>query len=195
MDTRYLPVNRFMLVGAGLAGGDAYAWANRAVASWLADLGTELPSEEIYERMNAAAALIDDGSEGLACRPLFRGSRREPLARGQFTGITFDNFTLGHVARAVLEGIAGTMRTFFDDAGEARPEHLQRIVGSGNGLRNNWLLVEILSHTFDREVWLPQHQEEAAFGAALLAGTHCGLWPDLDSAGRSIQLTRAAVPR
>lgn len=192
MDTRYLPRGRFMLVGAGLAGGDAYAWVKRRAAEWLHALEGTMSTDEIYDRMNNLAARVPPGCEGLVCEPLFRGTRRRPQARGSFTGVTVENFTLGHVARAVLEGVARGLYSFYEQAGEARPEHLERIIGSGNALRKNPLLVEILARTFDREVWLPVHDEEAAYGAALLAGAMTGLWPDLEAAGRQIRLVSAA---
>jgi sugar (pentulose or hexulose) kinase len=190
METRYLPVCRLMLVGPGLSGGDAYAWVNRTAARWLAALGAERSSDEIYARMNELAANISD-DEVPVCQPFFRGTRWKPAARGEFRGITFDNFSLGHVALAVLRGIAQGMYTFYDAAGDSRPQHLDRIIGSGNGLRKNPLLVREISRRFARPVWFPMHTQEAAYGAALLAGTSTGLWPDLETAGRNIRLVPA----
>jgi sugar (pentulose or hexulose) kinase len=191
MDTRYLPHNRFMLVGAGLAGGDAYAWVNQTASEWLKSLGIESSQEEIYARMNESAAMLTDENNGLICEPLFRGTRRDPNVRGTFSGIGYDNFTLGHVARSVLQGIAAGMYSFYEQASESRPEHLRHIVGSGNGLRKNKLLIEILEKIFKREIRLPIHQEAAAFGVALLAGSSTGLWPDLETAGSKIRLVSA----
>jgi sugar (pentulose or hexulose) kinase len=191
MDTRYLPFGRYMLVGAGLAGGDAYAWVNRTAADWFRALGREISSDEIYQRMNALAAEIPPDCDGLRCEPTFRGTRRQPLVRGTFSGITNENFTLGHISRAVLQGIAEGMHWFYDHAGAHRPDALDRIVGSGNGLRTNPLLVDAIRRSFGREVWLPLHHEEAAYGAALLAGSTTGLWPDLQTAGKHIRLERA----
>lgn len=189
MDTRYLPTGRYMLVGAGLSGGDAYAWVNRTVTNWLEAFGVRLSSEEVYARVNALAASLA-GPEGLACEPLFRGTRRQPDARGQFAGIRFDNFSVGHVARAVLDGVARGFYSFYEEAGEATPTHLSRIIGSGNGLRKNPLLVEALENVFQRPVWFPAHEDEAAYGAALLAGVNTGVWDNLQAAGGQIRLLR-----
>ena len=191
METRYLPVGRLMLVGPGLSGGDAYAWVNRTAAKWLAAFGVERSSDEIYARMNELAAHLAD-EQDLVCEPLFRGSRWKPTARGEFRGVTFDNFSLGHVAQSVLRGIAQGMYTFYEAAGESSPRHLDRIIGSGNGLRKNPLLVREISRRFARPVWFPTHTQEAAYGAALLAGASTGLWPDLETAGRNIQLVPAS---
>lgn len=191
METRYLPVGRLMLVGPGLSGGDAYAWVNRTVAKWLAAFGVERSSDEIYARLNALAEELPETDDGLVCEPLFRGTRWKPAARGEFRGVTFDNFSLGHVARSVLRGIAQGMYSFYEAAGPSRPERLARIIGSGNGLRNNPLLVREISRRFARPVWFPAHTQEAAYGAALLAGASTGLWRDLEAAGRNIRLVPA----
>src|SRR5262245_17507103 len=192
METRYLPVGRLMLVGPGLSGGDAYAWVNRTAAKWLAAFGVERSTDEIYARMNELAAAIPEADDTLVCAPLFRGTRWKPAARGEFHNVTFDNFAPGHVARAVLRGIAQGMYSFYEGAGSSRPEGLDRIIGSGNGLRKNSLLVREISRRFNRPVWFPAHTQEAAYGAALLAGASTGLWPDLRSAGRNIQLVEPA---
>ncbi len=191
MDTRPLPLGRQMLVGAGLSGGDAYAWVNRTVGSWLSAFGAPSDIATVYARLNALAAAAPFEAEGLTCEPLFRGTRREPLARGKFHGITYDNFTPGNVARAVLRGIAAGMYSFYEQAGTWQPTTLTRIIGSGNGLRQNPLLVEAIEATFQRDVWFPVHEEEACFGTALLAGVSTGLWPSLEAAGGLIQLKKA----
>src|SRR5262249_15581802 len=138
------------------------------------------------------AETVPDAADGLVCEPLFRGTRWKPAARGEFRGVTFDNFSLGHVARAVLRGIAEGMHSFYEAAGEHRPDHLDRIWGSGNGLRKNPLLVREISRRFGRPVWFPAHEQEAAYGAAVLAGASTGLWPDLESAGKQIKLVAQA---
>jgi sugar (pentulose or hexulose) kinase len=188
METRYLPVARLMLVGPGLSGGDAYAWVNRAAARWLAAFGVEPTTDEIYARMNELVDQLPEDDDGLVCEPLFRGTRWKPKARGEFHGVTFDNFSLGHVARAVLRGIAEGMHAFYDGAGSCRPAKVDRIIGSGNGLRKNPRLVSEISRRFSRPVWFPRHSQEAAYGAALLAGASTGLWPDLEAASRNIRL-------
>ncbi len=190
MDTRYLPRDRFLVVGAGLAGGDAYAWVNRTLGDWLGRFGEPPSPERIYDHLADLAANIPADADGLTCTPVFRGTRRRPSDRGTFHGVTFDNFTPGHVARAVLSGIAEGFAWFLENAGEAAPTGCERIVGSGNGLRRNPLLVDCLARRFERPVYLTESAQEAALGAALLSGAGNGVWPDLTTAGRSIQLVR-----
>ncbi len=188
MDTRYLPTDRYLLVGAGLAGGDAYAWVQRMAGHWLAAFGLTRDRAQIYRRLNELAAEVPAGADGLTCRPLFRGSRRQPRARGAFRGVTNENFGPGHIARAVLEGVADGLAAFVEQAGGARPA-ARWVVATGNAVRENPLLREILAARFGLPVHIPAHREEAAYGAALLAGTEAGLWPSLNHARSLIRLS------
>ena len=203
MDTRYLPLGRFMLVGAGTAGGAAYGWVRQMAETWLRALDATSgrsaklishygrhPTSDLYEHLNALAAVVPEDADGLVCEPFFRGTRRRPDARGLFRGVDESNFTPGHVARAVLNGIAAALHAFYESAGAHRPATVTRIIGSGNGLRKNRLLVETLARVFGRDVWLPAHREEAAYGAALLAGSQTGVWSRLEAAGTCIRLDR-----
>lgn len=192
MDTRALPLGRYFCVGAGLVGGDSYAWVQRTVRQWLEVFGLNQGSDDIYAVLNRLAASLPDDNDGLRCEPLFRGTRRAPRATGTFTGVTPANFTPGHVARAVVCGIVDGFYSFYHDAGDARPANLARIIGSGNGLRKNPLLVAELARRFERPVFVPEHEEEAAYGAALLAGVQTGLWPSLAAAGEVIRLKQVA---
>ncbi|MEW4526527.1 FGGY family carbohydrate kinase [Maioricimonas sp. JC845] len=191
LDTRYLPDGRFLLVGAGLAGGDAYAWVNRTVATWLSAFGVEMDSDAIYTRLDALIDAVPEDVDGLACEPFFRGTRREPHRRGLFSGVDVHNFTPGHVARSVLDGIAGAMKSLLDGAGSQAPAEVSRIIGCGNGLQSNRHLVAAFRNAFGQNLWFPEQAEGAAFGAALLAGVRTGLWADLEAAGRLIRLREA----
>lgn len=195
-DTRYLPDARYLLVGAGLAGGDAYAWIRRTVGEWLRAFGVERSDDEVFEVLNRLAASVPPGCEGLRSEPFFRGTRRDPERRGVFAGISTGNFSPGHVARAVLEGIAEALAGFVrqhaslpDVAGA-----FTRVIATGNAVRKNRLLGVSLARAFGLPVFVPEHEEEAAYGAAILAGVRAGLWPGLTEAGAQIRLRPAAAP-
>jgi ribulose kinase len=67
-------------------------------------------------------------------------------------------------------------------------------VGAGNGIRANPLLAEILADTFQMEMQVPAHREEAAFGAAVLAAVRSGALANLVAAGRLIRYTGGTTP-
>ena len=195
MEVRPLPPDVFLAVGAGVSGGDAYAWLQRTVGGWLRAFGVERDPERIYAVLNELAAAAALGADGLRCEPSFRGTRRRPEARGRFEGVSNDNFTVGTVARAVLEGIVEGLHGFYEEAGEARPAAVERIIGSGNAFDRNPLLGEILERRFGCPLWRPVEPEAAARGAALLAGSEAGVWPDLGAARSATRLRRLTEPR
>jgi sugar (pentulose or hexulose) kinase len=194
MDTRPLPPDQLMLVGAGMAGGDAFAWVNRTVRAWLSAFGVEQQPSDVYATLLTLAGEIGPSAGGLSCEPFFRGTRREPLRRGTFAGVGNDNMTPGHVARAVLEGIARSLHECLESA-DHRPQNVRRIIGCGNGLEQNPLLMEILSRQFALPIFAPQNSEAAACGAALLAGTSVGVWSDVAAAGKTIELRQISGAR
>lgn len=176
----------YLVVAAGLSGGAAYATLER----FYRDIGREVLGVEahadVYGAMNRLAADVPAGADGLVCEPFFAGTRHEPWLKASWTGLTLANLTPGHLARALLEGMA---RAFA--ASQGRIAHLcQRapsvLVGSGNGVRNNPLLAGIIADSFGLPLRVPAHREEAAYGAALLAGVGAGVIADLDEAGRRI---------
>lgn len=186
METRYLPMKRYLLVGASLCGGRAFTWLNDVVRDWIAPFGAVPDRETVYARLVGLASLAPLRAGGLTVRTTLAGTRTDPALRGSFEGVSLDNFTLGNVARAVLEGIIEELSSFYRaSVGEADSEHTT-VVASGNAVRKNPLFREIISAKFGLPVVVPRHQEEASFGVALLAGVSTGVWPDLDTAGRHI---------
>lgn len=187
METRYLPHGRYMLVGASLAGGRAYAWLNETVRRWLAQFAVSPDRETVYERLNALASGAPEDCGGLRARTTYMGTRLQPTLRGGFEGIDLENFSLGNAARAVLTGMVDELLDFRRAAGDAAPGTTQVVVGSGNALRKNPLLRKIVADRAGCAVVVPGHREEAAFGAALLAGVEVEVWADLSRAAQSIR--------
>jgi sugar (pentulose or hexulose) kinase len=187
METRYLPGRRFMLVGASLCGGRAYAWINDVVRDWLRAMGREIDREAAYAKLNEMAASAPAGAGGVTARTTLVGTRRDPAVRGAFEGVSLGNFSLPNVARAVLEGVVEELCAFYDLAGgDMRSAH-GAAIASGNAVRKNPLLCEILASRLGKPVKVPKHREEAAFGAALVAGVGAGVWRDMDEAGRCVR--------
>src|SRR6185437_12249862 len=114
-------------------------------------------------------------SDGLRCSPLFTGTRADPTRRGALTGLSSENFAPGHLSRALLEGMAAIFHEGYLEIATMLGGPRPQLVGAGNGLRQNSLLAEIVADTFGLPVMLPRHQEEAAFGAALVAAVGIGL--------------------
>ena len=196
LDTRILPGNpdpvsrqpqsQFMIVGAGLCGGDAIAWVNRTVRHWLQMFGLSVSEDDVWDRLQAAVS-PQQSSHALACEPFFRGTRYEPERRGVLKGIAPDNLTPSNLLISVLDGIAQSMFDVWASSPESREQPVQRVAMSGNAVKRNPLLVEAVRRRFQVPVEVARHSEEAATGTAMLAGVHLGLWNSIEDARRSVQ--------
>jgi sedoheptulokinase len=114
--------------------------------------------------------------------------------RGRIEGLSPQNFTPGHLARALLEGMARVLgeglQLVRQQAGGFVP---RRAVCAGNGLRENPLLAQLVEQEFGLPLHLPTACEEAAVGAALVGGVGAGVFPSLTSAGRTLRLSGSRV--
>ena len=185
LENRPFPGGQYLLIGGGLFGGRSYAYLERffqQVGAHLLD--AELPAD-LYTRMTELATTVPAGSDGLRCEPFFTGSRTDPTLRASFSGLSPDNFTPAHFARALLEGMADGFYAFFE---QMKPVVGTRplLVGSGNGVRHNRLLARILARRFEKPLLIPSHTEEAAVGAAVAAAVGLGLFADLDTAAGAL---------
>jgi xylulokinase len=138
--------------------------------------------ETSYDELLAEAAAVPPGSEGVVFLPYLSGERTphaDPNARGSFTGLALSH-RRGHLARAVLEGVAYGLRDSLELLRElgVRPE-LAR--ASGGGARSR-LWLEIVASVLGLPLELAAAEEGAAYGAALLGGVAAGVFGDVHEA-------------
>jgi xylulokinase len=135
-----------------------------------------------YDALTAEAAKTPAGSDGLLWAPYLMGERTphlDPEARGMLAGITAVH-TRGHVVRAILEGVAFSLRdtfTIFQDM--SVPVKSIRLGGGG---ARSALWRQIQADVYGHEVEVVEAEEGAAYGAALLAGVGAKVWPTVDAA-------------
>jgi xylulokinase len=135
-----------------------------------------------YERLADEAATVPSGSDGVLWAPYLMGERTphcDPHARGALLGLTASH-TRAHVIRAILEGVAFSLRdtlTIFDEI--AVP--VEKIRLGGGGARST-LWRQIQAEVYGRPAEILAAEEGAAYGAALLAGVGSGSWASVDEA-------------
>ena len=188
VETRPFPGEGYLLVSAGLSGGAAYAQLERFFRSVAMDLTGVSETGDIYTAMNRLAEGAPAGCDGLLCEPYFGGTRAEPWRRASWSNVSGNNFTPGHLARSLLEGMARTFAASRDRIVGLSCQSPKLLIGAGNGIRSNPLLARIIAGAFGMPMHTPAHREEAAYGAALLAAVQCGARVDLTDAGRLILL-------
>jgi len=174
------------IMGVVLSAGGAFAWFRDQLARDLVAIG------EANERLNAEAAAIPAGAEGVTFLPYLQGERtphRDASARGAFMGLSLAH-SRAHLARAVVEGVCFALRdsvAILDELGMA-PTHMLLTGGGAKSAFVRRLEAEI----FGLPVCTVNREEGPAYGAALLAAVGAGAFPDVASAARAT-LTRAPL--
>jgi len=155
-----------------------------------------LAPEMNFDDLLKEAESIPAGSEGLLFLPYLSGERTpypDPLARGAFIGLTLRH-TRAHMTRAVLEGVSFGLKdslTLIQNAGLGK---ISQIRASGGGTKSA-LWRQILASVLDAELVTVNTTEGGAYGAALLAGTGAGAWPDVVTACKEcVKITGSTQP-
>ena len=187
LETRPFPRGGYLLVEAGLCGGRSYATLRQFFGETIAQVCDAHGERDLYAAMNTLATRAPRGAGGVRCEPFFTGTRAEPGRRAGWSNISEENFTPGNMIRALLEGMAQAFRDGYRRIATATGGACARLVGAGNGVRENPVLAAIISQEFGLPLAVPSHREEAAFGAALTAALGAGILPDLAAAGRLIR--------
>mgnify|MGYP000139977030 CR=1 FL=1 len=162
-----------------------------AAAQWLRDgLGLVQSLDELEPLARSVPS-----SEGVWAVPSLQGLGTPHLdanARGMIGGLSRGS-TRGHLARAVLEGVAWRSGEVFEALTESAPSRPQTLRVDG-GAAGNTLLLELVADAVGVPVERPAVLESAALGAALLAGRAVGLWRDENVAAR-FRVGRVFEPR
>ena len=149
-----------------------------------------------YDQLTAEAAAIAPGSDGLLWAPYLFGERTphlDPQARAAFVGITASH-TRAHCVRAVMEGVAFSLRDTFSLFSDLNIP-VARIRLGGGGARSP-LWQQIQADVYGHSVELLAADEGGAFGAALLAGVAIGAWPSVEAAcAASVHVARQIEPK
>ena len=136
----------------------------------------------IYERLTAEAAAVPPGSDGLLWAPYLMGERTphlDPNARAALIGLTASH-TRGHIVRAILEGVAFSLRDSFTLFAEMGVPVRNIRLGGGGARSPLWR--QIQADAYGHEVEILEAEEGAAYGAAILAGVGAGVWSSVDAA-------------
>ena len=135
-----------------------------------------------YDRLTQEALRAPPGCDGVLWAPYLMGERTphlDPLARAALVGLSASH-SRAHVVRAILEGVAFSLRDSLTILREMRVP-VESIRLGGGGARSG-LWQQIQADVYGRPVELLATEEGAAYGAALLAGVGVGAWPSIDMA-------------
>lgn len=169
IELRPFPGGGNLLSNVGLAGG----WSYQVLEQFFHDVGKAVYQLDapapLYATLNQLAASVPEGAEGLRCEPLFAGTRLDPTVRGTLSGLSPQNFTARHLARAVLEGMGRSLQNGYAEIERITGRRQTRLIAAGNGLRENPVLSAIVAKAFGLPMEFTEFREEAACGAAFIA--------------------------
>ncbi|MBR4442737.1 MAG: hypothetical protein IKS52_05635 [Clostridia bacterium] len=165
-DTRPFTEGRYLLVNSPLCGGRSYALLERFLRQCASLAGTA-PDAPLYDVMNRLAGETD--ADGLTVDTRFSGTRADPARRGAIAGLGENNFTPAHLVRATLEGMARELFEGYEAMRPFLPAQPALLAASGNAVKRNPALQDILRGMFGLPLVLSPWREEAARGAALFA--------------------------
>lgn len=171
--------NKYLLVGAALCGGRAYALLKdfyKRVYSYREPLS----DGEVYALMDQMAKT---GEHTLTVDTRFSGTREDTSVRGGIFGISTENFTPEALLRGVLSGMVDELYAMYEKMGK----RTHGLVGSGNGIRHNAHLVRCAEQRFGAKMRIPAHTEEAAVGAALYGAVCAGVYQSIAEAQKNIR--------
>lgn len=97
----------------------------------------------------------------------FDGTRLNPEMGGSITNLFSENFTPEEVTYGILEGMSQELYKMYQLIQNQTGIKIETAIGSGNGLRKNPVLCEIIEEMFGVELILAGCEEEAATGAAI----------------------------
>ncbi len=181
----------FVLESNGMMTGDAIDWFSRIMYGGYADPVAALCAE---------AARSVPGASGIY------STLGAAIFDGRVLGIPVGNLSLSHMvtkdatrgraafARALLEGIAYSVRANLEQIAAVSGRTVERITVTG-GMSRNALWTGIISDVTGMPVHVPKTHEASALGAAILAGVGAGIFPDPAAGARGVtQMVREHQP-
>ena len=157
------------------AGGDAIRWARRALHE----------NKLSYDDVELSASQSRAGSNSLFFLPYLSGERvaQKPNSRAQYFGLKAEH-TMHDLHRAVLEGVAFSVRLKLDKftAGKAKPD---RIVAASGGAKSD-LWLKIKASMYNVPYVMTEEVECGIIGSAMTMAYALGHYADFDDAAKAM---------
>jgi xylulokinase len=179
---------RWHVMGVTQAAGLSLRWFRDQFGAGVDD------GRDPYERLTGEAATVLPGSDGLLWTPYLMGERTphlDPNARAALVGLTASH-TRAHVIRAIMEGVAFSLKDSFTIFDEMKIPVTSIRLGGGGARSSLWR--QIQADVYGREVEIVEAEEGAAYGAAILAGTGAGGWNSVEQACEAVVRLAKRIP-
>lgn len=170
LDMRPLPGGGYILVGAALCGGCSFSLLKKFFSETIKlYTGEEMDDTDLYKIM-VSVPYKEVQEDDIRVETLFGGTRSHPEKRGKIMNISCLNWHPENLIRGFLEGMSQELYDFYQLLPNSIRERKTILVGSGNGIKRNPLLCQILEERFKCHLQVSACREEAALGACI-----CGM--------------------
>jgi len=162
--------NSYYLLGAILSAGLSLKWLKENI----------LCAPDSYRIFDGEVKKIGAVSEGIIFLPYLLGERSpymNPQAKGVFFGLSLKHHR-AHLIKAVMEGVVFALKDSLEVFEELGIK-IEQIIASGGGAKSRvWRQMQ--ADIFNKEISMTQSVEQAAMGAAILAGVGAGIYKNTE---------------
>jgi len=183
VDTRSFFKGTYALVGASLAGGGSYQWLRDGIQD-------EKCIEITYSEMDELAAQVPPGAKGLVFCP--GPSRSRPERAMGFYGNRAYESSIGHRARAVMEGVLLDLYELYQGIQSYNTNEI--MVGAGKGLQKSGVWSQIAADIFQKPIQITNF-ESALYGATITAAVGTGALGNMGLGIGAIKSDPQILPR
>jgi len=174
----------YHLLGAILCAGLSLKWLRENI----------LHTPDSYRVFDKEVDKIKAGSEGIIFLPYLLGERSpymNPRAKGVFFGISLKHHRV-HMIKAIMEGVVFALKDCLEVFEELGIK-IERVIASGGGAKSRvWRQMQ--ADIFNKEISMTQSTEQAAMGAAILAGVGVGIYKSVeDGCKKAVKLKEEKI--
>ncbi len=153
-----------LIVGSTLAGGKSFDLLVDFFNQVLTFFGASVSKKEMFRMIDQQD--FTNPQTPLKVKPFFNGTRENPALRGSIENIDLENLTPYNLLYGFAEAMVKELKSLLTANNLESRVSLERVVGSGNGIRQNPLVCRLIEKIFQTKLIISDLQEEAACGAA-----------------------------
>ncbi|MBO4355549.1 MAG: xylulokinase [Clostridia bacterium] len=168
---------KWLLQGGTAAGGGSLKW-------FASLFGKSYAEKDVFKAIDMEAAKSPAGANNVIFHPYLNGERSpiwDPDAKGLFWGMSLAT-TRGDMARAVMEGVAYSLKDNLETAEKAGANVGTLYSVGGSASSKVWM--QIKSDVTGKKMKSASPESASALGAAILAGIGTGVYSDFEEAAR-----------
>lgn len=184
-------------MGVTLAAGGSFHWFKNNLCKHEIRLA-EKTGQSVFEIINKSVEnQTEPGSKNLVFLPYLIGERcpyPDPNAKGVFMGLTLRH-THADMARSVMEGVGFSLKQVYDLIINMDKNLAVNEIRTSGGGSSSLLWRQIIADIFQLPVkTVSGSKEGGAYGAALVAGTGCGVWSSMEEATKVLKVETELLP-